>query len=77
MAVRTLFVSSVYEASIASERGFEAFNGDLQDACGMLAEEDRAGRAYRRLRTNSATPPTTSPARNPSGPVMNIPSKGP
>lgn len=46
MAVRTLFVSSLYEASIAADRGFETFNSELEDACGMLAEEDRAGRAW-------------------------------
>ncbi|HSZ53129.1 MAG TPA: TIGR02466 family protein [Caulobacteraceae bacterium] len=46
MTVRELFVTRLYEASLAAERGFEALNSDLADACRMLAEEDRAGRAW-------------------------------
>ena len=45
-AIRTLFATRVYEASLAAERGFEAFNAELEDACRMLAEEDLAGRAW-------------------------------
>lgn len=44
--MRTLFVTQVYEASLAAERGFEAFNAELRDACLMLADEDEAGRAW-------------------------------
>jgi uncharacterized protein (TIGR02466 family) len=44
--VRELFATRVYEASIAQERGFESFNAELEEACQMLAEEDRAGRAW-------------------------------
>ena len=44
--LRPLFVTQVYEASFAAERGFEAFNAELEEACQMLADEDRAGRAW-------------------------------
>jgi uncharacterized protein (TIGR02466 family) len=46
MALRLLFPTPVYEASLAEGRGFEAFNAELEDACRMLAAEDRAGRAW-------------------------------
>lgn len=46
MAIRSLFATRVYEASLAADKGFEAFIQDLEDACLMLAEEDRAGRAW-------------------------------
>ena len=46
MSLRTLFVTEVYEASLASERGFELFNAELEQACLGLAREDRAGRAW-------------------------------
>ncbi|MDP3173663.1 MAG: TIGR02466 family protein [Phenylobacterium sp.] len=48
MPLRPLFVTQVYEASLAEERGFAAFNADLEDACQMLAAEDAAGRAWSR-----------------------------
>ena len=48
MALRPLFVTPLYEASLAADRGFEAFNAELEDACRMLAQEDAAGRAWRR-----------------------------
>jgi uncharacterized protein (TIGR02466 family) len=44
--VRDLFVTRVYEASLAEERAFDAFNAELEAACRMLASEDRAGRAW-------------------------------
>lgn len=44
--LRTLFATRVYEASLAEERGFEAMNADLLDACRILAAEDTAGRAW-------------------------------
>lgn len=44
--VRSLFATRVYEGSLAADRGFEAFNGELEEACLMLAEEDEAGRAW-------------------------------
>jgi uncharacterized protein (TIGR02466 family) len=44
--VRTLFATHVYEASLADAPGFEALNGELEQACLMLAEEDRAGRDW-------------------------------
>ncbi|MGZ5986670.1 MAG: TIGR02466 family protein [Caulobacteraceae bacterium] len=44
--IRPLFATPVYEASLASERDFEALFGHLEDACLMLAEEDAAGRAW-------------------------------
>ena len=46
MTVRDLFVSRLYEASLAEERDFAGFNAELASACAMLAEEDRAGRAW-------------------------------
>ena len=46
MSLRPLFVTQVYEASLAAEPGFDAFNADLADACRGLAEEDGAGRAW-------------------------------
>jgi len=44
--IRSLFATRVYEASLAAERGFEAFNAELEDACLMLADEDAAGRSW-------------------------------
>lgn len=44
--IRDLFVTRVYEASLAAAAGFEAFNADLLSACGMVAAEDRAGQAW-------------------------------
>ncbi len=46
MTLRTLFATEVYEASLAKDRGFEAFNAELEEACRMLATEDQAGRAW-------------------------------
>lgn len=46
MTLRPLFVTQVYEASLATTAGFEDFNADLADACRMLADEDGAGRAW-------------------------------
>jgi uncharacterized protein (TIGR02466 family) len=45
-ATRTLFVTRLYEASLADDPGFEAFNAELAQACAMLAREDTAGRAW-------------------------------
>ena len=45
MSLRPLFVTQVYEASLAGTPGFDAFNAGLADACRMLAAEDQAGRA--------------------------------
>ncbi|MEI9890739.1 MAG: TIGR02466 family protein [Caulobacteraceae bacterium] len=44
--IRALFPTQLYEASLADEKGFDAFNAELEDACLMLAEEDRAGQAW-------------------------------
>lgn len=46
MTVRTLFVTRVYEASLAAERGFAELNTELEEACLSLAQEDMAGRAW-------------------------------
>ncbi|MCF8506297.1 MAG: hypothetical protein K9G59_15400 [Caulobacter sp.] len=46
MTSRTLFVTRLHEASLAADKGFDALNGDLEDACRMLAAEDQAGRAW-------------------------------
>ncbi len=44
--IRDLFVTRVYEATLANDRGFDDFNDELGDACAMLMEEDKAGRAW-------------------------------
>jgi uncharacterized protein (TIGR02466 family) len=44
--LRPLFVTQIYQASLAQARGFAAFNDELEAACQMLAEEDRAGRDW-------------------------------
>src|SRR5215475_7101882 len=44
--LRSLFATPLYEASLASDRGFDALFAHLEDACLMLAEEDQAGRAW-------------------------------
>ncbi len=46
MSLRPLFVTQVYEATLAAAPGFAAFNAALADACRMLAAEDQAGRAW-------------------------------
>ena len=46
MTLRPLFVTQLYEASLAGEPGFAAFNEELDDACRMLADEDAAGQAW-------------------------------
>ena len=46
MPTRPLFVTQVYEASLAAEKGFDSFNAELEDACRMLADEDMAGQAW-------------------------------
>src|SRR5690349_24569238 len=46
MSLRPLFVTQVYEASLAGSRDFAAFNAELEAACRMLAAEDAAGRAW-------------------------------
>jgi uncharacterized protein (TIGR02466 family) len=46
MALRLLFPTPIYEASLSTDRTFENFNAELEAACRMLAEEDRAGQAW-------------------------------
>jgi uncharacterized protein (TIGR02466 family) len=46
MSLRPLFVTQIYEASLAGERDFAGFNAELDQACRMLADEDAAGRAW-------------------------------
>src|SRR5579871_6268630 len=46
MPVRPLFVTQLYEADLAEEPGFAAFNAELAQGCAMLAREDDAGRAW-------------------------------
>ncbi len=46
MAVRHLFATPVYEASLSTDREFENFNAELETACRMVAAEDMAGRAW-------------------------------
>lgn len=44
--LRSLFATQIFEASLAGETGFAAFNAELLEACRMLAAEDAAGRAW-------------------------------
>jgi uncharacterized protein (TIGR02466 family) len=46
MSLRALFITQVYEASLAADRGFARFYLALAEACRMLAAEDGAGRAW-------------------------------
>ncbi|HXA37549.1 MAG TPA: TIGR02466 family protein [Phenylobacterium sp.] len=46
MALRPLFTTPVYEASLSTHRSFENFRSELEAACRMLAAEDAAGRAW-------------------------------
>ncbi|WP_309087497.1 TIGR02466 family protein [Phenylobacterium sp.] len=46
MALRTLFVTPIYEASLTTDRLFENFNAEIFEACRMLEAEDAAGRAW-------------------------------
>ena len=48
MTLRPLFVTHLYEGSLAADKGFETFNAQLEDACRAIAAEDRAGRAWAR-----------------------------
>ena len=41
-----LFATQVYEATLTTDRFFENFNGEILQACEMLAQEDIAGRAW-------------------------------
>jgi uncharacterized protein (TIGR02466 family) len=46
MALRHLFATPVYEASLSTDRNFENFRAELEAACPMLAAEDAAGQAW-------------------------------
>jgi uncharacterized protein (TIGR02466 family) len=46
MALRPLFATPIYEATLSTDRSFENFNDELEAACRMLAAEDAAGRAW-------------------------------
>ena len=46
--LRPLFVTQVYEASLAEGRGWAEFNQGLVDLIRMMAEEDAAGRRWSR-----------------------------
>jgi uncharacterized protein (TIGR02466 family) len=46
MALKTLFVTQLYEKALAAGAELEALNAELEAACLMLAQEDRAGRAW-------------------------------
>ena len=48
MALRPLFATPIYEATLSTRPEFENFNGELDAACRLLAAEDRAGRAWSR-----------------------------
>jgi uncharacterized protein (TIGR02466 family) len=44
--IHPLFVTQLYQASLADTRGFAGFNAELEEACRMLAAEDHAGRNW-------------------------------
>ena len=46
MSLRPLFVTQIYESSLADAAGFADFNTELEEAVEMLAAEDRAGQAW-------------------------------
>ncbi|HEV2363021.1 MAG TPA: TIGR02466 family protein [Caulobacteraceae bacterium] len=46
--IRKVFATQVYQASLAADAGFAGFNADLEAACRMLAQEDKAGQAWSR-----------------------------
>ena len=46
MTTRPLFVTPLYEASLAGDKDFEVFIDNLHDACIAVAEEDEAGQAW-------------------------------
>ncbi|MET0294757.1 MAG: TIGR02466 family protein [Phenylobacterium sp.] len=48
MALRSLFVTRVYEAELADEKGGSGLIAELEADCRMLAQEDGAGRAWSR-----------------------------
>ena len=48
MALRPLFATPIYEASLSMDPSFEDFRAELEVACRMLAAEDAAGRAWSR-----------------------------
>ncbi|MFC0632918.1 TIGR02466 family protein [Brevundimonas balnearis] len=46
MSLRPLFVTQVYEATLAEDPDFAELNGALADMCRVLAQEDGAGRTW-------------------------------
>ena len=48
MSLRRLFATSVYEATLTTDRSFENFNHEILEACRSLESEDAAGRAWSR-----------------------------
>jgi uncharacterized protein (TIGR02466 family) len=44
--LRSLFTTEIFQSSLKADTDFESFNAELSDACRMLADEDRAGRAW-------------------------------
>ena len=55
MSLRPLFVSQVYEASLAAGRGWSDFNAQLIDVIRMMAEEDEAERPFVYLQPQAGT----------------------
>ena len=48
MTSRRLFVTRLYEGSLAAEPGFADFNAELDETCRAVAAEDLAGQAWSR-----------------------------
>ena len=70
-ATRTLFVTRLYEASLAADLGFAAFNADLADACAMLAAatSSETSPSSSRTTTTSLTPAAFKAATS-AGPIV-------
>src|SRR2546425_13172680 len=74
--VRSLFASRVYEASLAEADDFAAFNAELERACRMLADEDRAGQAWcREHGYGGHTPYSSLRGLPPPGPAVAQPER--
>ena len=63
MSLRPLFVTQVYEASLAASPGFESFNAGLAEACRMLAyTRQPVAQIIGQRRTTGARPVMASPS---------------
>ena len=66
MALRPLFATPIYEASLSTHAAFQNFNAELEAACRMLAAEDRAGQAWSKTQTNNNNTTNTTQTNQPT-----------